>query len=60
MELDADAAAVGAGMVAIVEAPDVIYSQDREDVVKPHARFHVGLARHRQAGDIGREKEERS
>ena len=56
VELDTDAVAIGAGVVAIVEAPNIVYTQDGEDVVQTHASLHVGFAVHRLAEDIGGEK----
>ncbi len=58
MEGDADAAAVGAGVVAVVDAPDVVHAQDGKDVVEAHARFHIGFIAHRLAKGIGGEKED--
>ncbi len=58
MELDADAVAVGAGVVAVVDAPDVVHTQDGEDVVDADAGFHVRLLAHGLAQGIGGEKED--
>ena len=58
MELDADAVAVGAGMVAVGQAPDVVDAQDGEDVVEAHSGFHVGLVAHGLAGGVAGEQKE--
>ena len=57
VELDADAASIGAGVVTVVEAPNVVHAQDGQDVVKADASFHIGFVAHRLAKCIGREKE---
>ena len=58
MELDADAVAVGAGVVAVGQAPDVIHTQDGENVVEAHSGFHVGLVAHGLTGSVAGEQEE--
>ena len=58
MKLDTDAMAVGTGVVTVGQAPDVVDTQDGEDVVKPHPGFHIGLVAHWLAGDVfGEEKD---
>ena len=58
MELDADAVAVGAGVVAVSQAPDVVDAQDGEDVVEAYSCFHVGLVAHGLAQGIAGEQKE--
>ena len=54
MELDADDAAVGAGVLMVVEAPDVVHAQDGQDVVKAYTCFHIRFVAHRLAKGVGR------
>ena len=57
MELNADTVAVAASLVAVCEAPDVVHTQDCQDIVKTNTCFHVGLVAHRLANGVGRELE---
>ena len=58
MELDADAVAVGACILAVSQAPDVVHSQDSEDVVQADTCFHIRLVAHGQAGHVVRKQED--
>lgn len=58
MELHADAVVVGAGVVAVGQAPDVVDAQDGEDVVEANPGFHVGLVIHGLAEDVFGEEED--
>ena len=57
MELDADAVAVAAGVLAVGEAPHVVHPQDSKDVVKTDGGLHIGLVAHGLAQGIGGEEE---
>ena len=57
MELNADAVAIGAGMLAVGQSPNVVNPQNGEDVVDADAGFHVRLLAHGLAQGIGGEKE---
>ena len=52
MELDADAVAIGAGMLAVGQSPNVVNPQNGEDVIESHSGLHIGLAAQGLAGDV--------
>ena len=55
MQLDADAAAVYAWVVAIIDAPHIIHSQESEDVVETNTNLHIRSLAHFIAVGISRE-----
>ena len=58
MQLYADAAFVDVGGVAVCEPPDVVYTQDSEDIVYAYAYFHIGHLLHRCGERVEGETEE--